>query len=481
MPRSVASPMRMLFGAVACAAAARDNLCFTAHGKTTLRCTQPLADGAISVYMDDSEAPQSARKLYYRKNKLHVPCGSNPRRAVPAAAVALLAAAILLMSWVRNPLHSCAEKKCKRCMAPGGAWVPCSGSTTFPVTVMDANADSARSKAVAFAALLIALPVGVFVLLKPKPTAGAAAAAPNGKGAPGLAGSTVAFLLRFASAPWFPLVAAFGSTPARDARTPTHTSHTSRRSTDARPRTRRVPRGSAAPTHPHAHAAHAAHTMSQARRGQRHSDGVCRVARIAAVNMFTIVLTGPTVVIFLAAILGNRKRWYVAAVANALGATLGTATSCSHSPVHTLLLTLSCSHSPVHTLLFTPLHAAPPQMHTLLFAGTAILLLLVRERGLEYLNDTFPTVLASPAWAKATGLMQSYGVGGMLLCAPMHSRTPPNSSLDALLAGPARCMREDATRRNAKRPRLCGAARTPPRVARAARLVAPLSLCTGPG
>jgi len=141
--------------------------------------------------------------------------------------------------------------------------------------------------------------VGVFVLLKPKPTAGAAAAAPNGKGAPGLAGSTVAFLLRFASAPWFPLVAAFGT----------------------------------------------------------------------AVNMFTIVLTGPTVVIFLAAILGNRKRWYVAAVANALGATL----------------------------------------------GTAILLLLVRERGLEYLNDTFPTVLASPAWAKATGLMQSYGVGGMLL------------------------------------------------------------------
>ena len=63
------------------------------------------------------------------------------------------------------------------------------------------------------------------------------------------------------------------------------------------------------------------------------------------------------------------RRWYVAAVANALGATL----------------------------------------------GTAVLLFLVRERGLEYLNETFPILLASPAWAKATGLMQTYGVGGMLL------------------------------------------------------------------
>ena len=63
------------------------------------------------------------------------------------------------------------------------------------------------------------------------------------------------------------------------------------------------------------------------------------------------------------------RRWYVAAVANALGATL----------------------------------------------GTAVLLYLVRERGLEYLNETFPILLASPAWAKATGLMQTYGVGGMLL------------------------------------------------------------------
>ena len=75
--------------------------------------------------------------------------------------------------------------------------------------------------------------------------------------------------------------------------------------------------------------------------------------------MFTIIFTAATVVLFLSAILGRPRSWYMSAFANAAGATL----------------------------------------------GTAVLLLLVRERGLSYLNETFPTVLASPAWAKATALM----------------------------------------------------------------------------
>ena len=33
----------------------------------------------------------------------------------------------------------------------------------------------------------------------------------------------------------------------------------------------------------------------------------------------------------------------------------------------------------------------------------------------QYLNETFPMLLASPAWAKAMGYMETYGVGGMLL------------------------------------------------------------------
>ena len=94
-----------------------------------------------------------------------------------------------------------------------------------------------------------------------------------------------------------------------------------------------------------------------------------------AINMFTIIFTGATVILFLAALLGRKRTWVVTALANAAGATL----------------------------------------------GSAVLLLLIRERGIEYLNETFPAVLASPAWAKAMGWMQTYGLGGMFLvsCLPI--------------------------------------------------------------
>lgn len=267
MSRSFTSLLAL---AVPCVAAARAPLCFTAHAKTTLQCTQAIADGPVAVY-DDSESPQKARTMHYRRGKL------------------------------------CREKQCKQCMAPGGAWTACSATARIPVEVMGGNRDWASARSVAFALMLVGVPVAVFLMLgKPAP-AKAEKAAPSstasGAAAPGLGGSVVEFLLRFASAPWFPLVAALGT----------------------------------------------------------------------AVNMFTIVFTGATVVIFLAAVLGARHRWPVASVANAAGATL----------------------------------------------GTAVLLLLVRERGLDYLQETFPLVLASPAWTKATGLMQSYGVGGMLLVSSM--------------------------------------------------------------
>ena len=85
------------------------------------------------------------------------------------------------------------------------------------------------------------VPLGVFMMLR-KP-AGAAASSNGGSASAGvkpagIAADAVDFLLRFASAPWFPLVAALGT----------------------------------------------------------------------AINMFTIIFTGATVIIFLAAILGNRKR-----------------------------------------------------------------------------------------------------------------------------------------------------------------------------
>ena len=92
-----------------------------------------------------------------------------------------------------------------------------------------------------------------------------------------------------------------------------------------------------------------------------------------AINLFTIVFTAATVVLFLGAVLGRPKRWRSTAVANALGAT----------------------------------------------AGSAVLLLLLRQRGEGLLAEQFPTVLASPAWAKTTAIMQRYGVAGMVLVASL--------------------------------------------------------------
>ena len=96
-------------------------------------------------------------------------------------------------------------------------------------------------------------------------------------------------------------------------------------------------------------------------------------AAATAINLFTIVFTAATVVLFLGAVLGRPKRWRSTAVANALGAT----------------------------------------------AGSAVLLLLLRQRGEGLLVEQFPAVLASPAWAKTTAIMQQYGVAGMILVASL--------------------------------------------------------------
>ena len=113
----------LLLTTLATASAGRANLCFTAHKKSSLQCTKPLADGPISVY-DDSEKPQKARKLFYKNGKL------------------------------------CANKSCKDCMAPGGAWVPCGSCSKMPASVMGANDDMAKPKAIGFALALVAVPLG---------------------------------------------------------------------------------------------------------------------------------------------------------------------------------------------------------------------------------------------------------------------------------------------------------------------------------
>ena len=250
--------LHLIISAVA-AASGRPNVCFTAHAKTALYCTHPLVDGDISVY-DDSQSPQKARKLYSAGGKL------------------------------------CETKRCSKCLDVGGAWKGCGAAKKLPVHVTSQR-DWTKSMAVLLALAVVAVPIGVFRTLGGVAKVPASKAA-SGSKATGIASGVVDFLLRFASAWWFPVVAALGT----------------------------------------------------------------------AINMFTIIFTGATVVLFLAGVLGQKKRWPYASLANAAGATL----------------------------------------------GAWVLLLLVRERGIEYLNESFPALLASPAWAKAMGYMQTYGLGGML-------------------------------------------------------------------
>ena len=162
---------------VAATLAARPNLCFTAHGKSTLQCTMPLVDGPISVY-DDSESPQKARKMFFSGGKL------------------------------------CKERGCKKCMAPGGAWVSCGSKEAkgLTVAVMGANGDAAKPKAIAFAVLLTIIPCAVFYLVgKQRASKPIASGKGSGPAPTGIASSAVEFLLRFAGAPWFPLIAALGT------------------------------------------------------------------------------------------------------------------------------------------------------------------------------------------------------------------------------------------------------------------------------
>lgn len=237
----------------------RANLCFSSFEKTELYCREAPAPGPLDVYESPSNGfrtGQLARKMYWRRGgKL------------------------------------CDEKRraCRK----------------MPVRVLAANADLPKPAAFGFSALCLLLPAVVLYFgsrrmpvttAAPKPPA----AAKDGGGM-GVGARIATGLLRFASQPWFPWVAAAGT----------------------------------------------------------------------AINLFTIVFTAATVVLFLGAVLGQRKRWRSTAIANALGAT----------------------------------------------AGSAVLLLLMRMQGdgAGLLERQFPTVLASPAWAKTTALMQSYGVVGMVV------------------------------------------------------------------
>jgi len=87
------------------------------------------------------------------------------------------------------------------------------------------------------------------------------------------------------------------------------------------------------------------------------------VGALSGLNLFTLVLSGPLVVLFCSAVLANRQRWLFTAVANAIGTV----------------------------------------------AGCFLLVLLIEQRGTDFVKDTFPSTFKSKWWAWTEGMMQAYG------------------------------------------------------------------------
>ncbi|KAL1507630.1 hypothetical protein AB1Y20_007249 [Prymnesium parvum] len=253
-------------------AAARENLCFTAHAKGELHCREPPVNGrAVAVY-DSGASPQRARFLFFAKGKL------------------------------------CEDRHCRRCLANDAAeWVRCNRARPFMLRTMEANGDLPRKYAILFVLLVLSVPVVALLMgLRRGKKSDDAPVQPQAGTEDGNANlEVVSSILGFATSWWFPWVAALGT----------------------------------------------------------------------GMNMFTLVFTAATVVLFLTAVLARPGRWASTALINAFGAAVGT---------WLMLAMIRGSNDP-----------------------------------LEYLEEVYPSVLANPAWQKAMGYMQSYGTGGMLLVASL--------------------------------------------------------------
>lgn len=245
---------------------ARSNLCFTARAADELTCREILSAGELALHRESG-----ASIVHVRPAK----CG---------------------IFGKCSPPKLCETPSCQRCLAPGDAWVGCSKVGPWPVIVMTTNSDLPSNRAIAFAVCLISIPaIMLYMLMTRKSTP---ATPTDGEPKKGFALKIALAMLQFASRPWFPWLAAFGT----------------------------------------------------------------------AVNLFTLVFTAATVVLFLAAVLGRPRAWRSTALANAIGATV----------------------------------------------GSGALLILLRSQGVDMINEQFPTVFNSPAWAKMMGIMQGNGVAGMV-------------------------------------------------------------------
>jgi membrane protein YqaA with SNARE-associated domain len=97
------------------------------------------------------------------------------------------------------------------------------------------------------------------------------------------------------------------------------------------------------------------------------------IGAMSGINMFTIVLSGPTAALFVSTVLAQPKNWLRVAVINAVGTIIGV----------------------VGVVYF------------------------VNFKGTDYIKDLNPKIFESSTWEKTSGLMTDYGPYGTVLASAM--------------------------------------------------------------
>ncbi|CAL1126912.1 unnamed protein product [Cladocopium goreaui] len=87
------------------------------------------------------------------------------------------------------------------------------------------------------------------------------------------------------------------------------------------------------------------------------------VGLLSGANLFLLVMSAPLVILYCSAVLANPNRWLYTAVANAVGTVL----------------------------------------------GCLVLIILMEERGMDFIKESFPATFTSKWWSWTEGMMQSYG------------------------------------------------------------------------
>mmetsp|Transcript_13383 Transcript_13383/g.20318 ORF Transcript_13383/g.20318 Transcript_13383/m.20318 type:complete len:186 (+) Transcript_13383:85-642(+) len=97
------------------------------------------------------------------------------------------------------------------------------------------------------------------------------------------------------------------------------------------------------------------------------------VGALSGLNLFTLVLSGPLVILFVSAVLANKERWFWTALCNAVGTV----------------------------------------------AGCFLMVMLIEQKGTDFVKEAFPTTFQSKWWSWTEQMMQDYGSVGAVPVAAM--------------------------------------------------------------